>query len=774
MANVSEKTTQTSKPVAASKEVEKDSLHDSNSSQGTWASAPPMPPPDGNSNNAVSVQFKSNNTAPSFGRVIAQRSSLEEDELQMKADEDELQMKLDEDELQMKAEEDELQLKLDEDELQMKADEDELQMKLDEEELQMKTEPKADIPSFGKTIAQAKSNTGMPEKVQAKMEKSFGADFSDVKIHADSSKASDIGAQAFAQGNNIHMAPGKYSPNSQSGQELLGHELTHVVQQREGRVQATTQAKGIPVNDDAGLEKEADNFGAIAARGGIVQQKSTNSIGKGSFATQLKVAQFNPALAEPEAENGNEELEEEEPEQEFPIPPFPAYNPEEAEQAEVENRQAEAEANNEAPPIPPRPGLQPPQVQAPPVPARPQLRPPQGQAPPVPERPRMIKPKADEEVSRHSGAARTDYNEDGAREYAEYGILGSGVAASAASATTKGLQIGDTFGKGANVGDVATGTTAISEFGKTATAVSGLGVAAGGLGAIGAIADGTRAVDTMRDKDSTTGDRVAGGGGALISAGASGVKEAATSAYHASNLAGNAGAAAGAVAAAGIGSVVMGTADVARGAYGVHQAGKRSKALNQIEQGSTNKDVQSAAHQAASTQDIRKDHAKGTVVKGLLLVAGGTTLILLGSNPVGWGLLAGAAIVGGIASLRRFMANRKRTKDVAIRELGVAEEYAAFKAKVKAAKRKEAKRLKKEEDPLANALVARGYKGDEYGKFYADYIHDTAWVLYNCGVLGDQQYPVNQQMREVIVGMGMKVVDKKSPLPEKIAKSLNG
>lgn len=110
------------------------------------------------------------------------------------------------------------------------------------------------------------SGQALPAPVQAKMERAFGADFSAVRIH-EGPQAPAIGALAFTQGNNVHFAPGEYDPASQSGQELLGHELAHVVQQAEGRVQATSQAKGAPLNDDPALEGEADRMGALAARG---------------------------------------------------------------------------------------------------------------------------------------------------------------------------------------------------------------------------------------------------------------------------------------------------------------------------------------------------------------------------------------------------------------------------------------------------------------------------------------------------------------------------
>ncbi|MFN6947166.1 MAG: DUF4157 domain-containing protein, partial [Cytophagaceae bacterium] len=81
---------------------------------------------------------------------------------------------------------------------------------------------------------------------------------------------------AYAQGNDIHFAPGQYNPETQSGQELLGHELTHVVQQRQGRVQGTTQTKGLAVNDDTALEHEADVMGKKAASGEVIKKSFYN------------------------------------------------------------------------------------------------------------------------------------------------------------------------------------------------------------------------------------------------------------------------------------------------------------------------------------------------------------------------------------------------------------------------------------------------------------------------------------------------------------------
>ncbi|HVV87852.1 MAG TPA: DUF4157 domain-containing protein [Kofleriaceae bacterium] len=105
----------------------------------------------------------------------------------------------------------------------------------------------------------------LPSGVQRKMESSFGADFSDVRVHQ-GPQASQVGAVAYAQGSDLHFAPGQYNPGTSSGDALIGHELAHVVQQRAGRV-STPQGKGAPVVDDHGLEAEADRAGDLAARG---------------------------------------------------------------------------------------------------------------------------------------------------------------------------------------------------------------------------------------------------------------------------------------------------------------------------------------------------------------------------------------------------------------------------------------------------------------------------------------------------------------------------
>lgn len=103
----------------------------------------------------------------------------------------------------------------------------------------------------------------LPQPVQQKMESVFGADFSDVRIHVGPHAAS-IGALAFTRGSDIYFAPGLYNPSTPRGQQLLGHELTHVLQQRAGRVR-NPFGSGTAVVQDQAMEAEADRMGQRAA-----------------------------------------------------------------------------------------------------------------------------------------------------------------------------------------------------------------------------------------------------------------------------------------------------------------------------------------------------------------------------------------------------------------------------------------------------------------------------------------------------------------------------
>jgi hypothetical protein len=120
-------------------------------------------------------------------------------------------------------------------------------------------------PAVARALPSTSSGVPLPPAVRAMMERAFNADFADVLIHPDSARAAALGARAYTEGNSVHLAPGQYDPESHAGRELIGHELAHVIQQRQGRVAATSQVRGVAINDAAALEQEADALGQRAA-----------------------------------------------------------------------------------------------------------------------------------------------------------------------------------------------------------------------------------------------------------------------------------------------------------------------------------------------------------------------------------------------------------------------------------------------------------------------------------------------------------------------------
>ena len=114
--------------------------------------------------------------------------------------------------------------------------------------------------------AEKNNNTGLPDNLKSGIEHLSGMYMDHVKVHYNSSQPAQLNALAYAQGSDIHVAPGQ--------EQHLPHEAWHVVQQAQGRVRPTTQMRGsVPVNDDAGLEREADVMGGRALSKGNQEVK---------------------------------------------------------------------------------------------------------------------------------------------------------------------------------------------------------------------------------------------------------------------------------------------------------------------------------------------------------------------------------------------------------------------------------------------------------------------------------------------------------------------
>ncbi|MFT3910815.1 MAG: DUF4157 domain-containing protein [Ferruginibacter sp.] len=102
----------------------------------------------------------------------------------------------------------------------------------------------------------------LPKNTLQEMNTSFGADFSNVNIHTDTESENmnkELNAQAFTYGSDIYFNSGKYDTNSDSGKQLLAHELTHAVQQgsvqremlqrREENTQPLADVQGLAMYD---------------------------------------------------------------------------------------------------------------------------------------------------------------------------------------------------------------------------------------------------------------------------------------------------------------------------------------------------------------------------------------------------------------------------------------------------------------------------------------------------------------------------------------------
>lgn len=107
--------------------------------------------------------------------------------------------------------------------------------------------------------------TGLPDGLKDGVEQLSGLALDDVRVHYNSPKPAAVQAHAYLQGTDIHLAPGQ--------EKHLPHEAWHAVQQKQGRVKPTLQLKGVAINDDSWLEREADGMGRKASAASALLQR---------------------------------------------------------------------------------------------------------------------------------------------------------------------------------------------------------------------------------------------------------------------------------------------------------------------------------------------------------------------------------------------------------------------------------------------------------------------------------------------------------------------
>ena len=142
---------------------------------------------------------------------------------------------------------------------------------------------RADEPNRGKAAV------GSPSAIISDLGQRSGVDLSDVKIHRNSPAPGAIDALAYARGTDVFLGPGQ--------ERHLGHELTHVVQQKQGLVHANDSVSGMLVNTSPALEQAADAMSVSAAPetgfagAGVVQGVFLDPSGQKVSRSDLKTAE---------------------------------------------------------------------------------------------------------------------------------------------------------------------------------------------------------------------------------------------------------------------------------------------------------------------------------------------------------------------------------------------------------------------------------------------------------------------------------------------------
>ena len=125
-----------------------------------------------------------------------------------------------------------------------------------------------DDPSLVHQVIGSGGGSTLDAGTRESMEQSFGADFSSVRVHTGSEAAAaakSVQAQAFTVGDDIVMGDGKSAGDTRT----LAHELTHVVQQRQGEVPGESIGNGLKVSDPGDwAERQAEATADRVTSGG--------------------------------------------------------------------------------------------------------------------------------------------------------------------------------------------------------------------------------------------------------------------------------------------------------------------------------------------------------------------------------------------------------------------------------------------------------------------------------------------------------------------------
>lgn len=124
--------------------------------------------------------------------------------------------------------------------------------------------------------------------LRAEMEARLGADFTDVRLHTDTTaqrSATELDAHAYTSGNHVVIGPGA------TDKHTLAHELTHVIQQRQGPVTGTDIGAGVSVSDPADHFERAAAANADRVMSGPVPAQRHAATTPAGVATEAPVVQ---------------------------------------------------------------------------------------------------------------------------------------------------------------------------------------------------------------------------------------------------------------------------------------------------------------------------------------------------------------------------------------------------------------------------------------------------------------------------------------------------
>jgi predicted chitinase len=124
------------------------------------------------------------------------------------------------------------------------------------------------------------------------METRFGQDFSGVRVHADSKAAESskaIGALAYTVGQDIVFGSGHYAPQTDAGQRILAHELTHVLQQRKAWDAPSPVERGIWIGDSSDRFEREAHAAADRVANAEASPAQSGTAGTGLADRQVKV-----------------------------------------------------------------------------------------------------------------------------------------------------------------------------------------------------------------------------------------------------------------------------------------------------------------------------------------------------------------------------------------------------------------------------------------------------------------------------------------------------